>query len=47
MKKYVKPDAKELLLATEDVMTTSITLLEGGVNLDGADTPDGVIDITF
>lgn len=46
MKKYVKPDAKELLLATEDVMTTSITL-RGGADLDNVDTPDGVIDITF
>ena len=47
MKKYVRPELEELLLATEDVMTTSITLLEGGVNLDNVDTPDGVIDITF
>ena len=47
MKKYVRPEVEELLLATEDVMTTSITLLEGGVNLDGVETPDGVIDITF
>jgi hypothetical protein len=47
MKKYVKPEARELLLATEDVMTTSITLLEGGVNLDGVETPDGVIEVTF
>ena len=47
MKKYVKPEMEELLLATEDVMTTSITLLEGGVNLDGVETPDGVIEVTF
>ena len=47
MKKYVRPEVEELCLATEDVMTTSITLLEGGVNLDGVETPDGVIDITF
>ncbi len=46
MKKYVKPAMKELLLATEDVMTTSISLM-GGANLDGVETPDGVIDITF
>ena len=46
MKKYVKPEMKELLLTTEDVMTTSITL-QGGADLDGAKTPDGVIDITF
>jgi hypothetical protein len=31
MKKYVKPDAKELLLATEDIMTTSITLQGGRI----------------
>lgn len=47
MKKYVKPEVSELLLATEDVMTTSITLLEGGVNLDEVDTPDGVIEVVF
>ena len=47
MEKYVRPEARELLLATEDVMTTSITLLEGGANLDGVETPDGVIKVTF
>ena len=47
MKKYVKPELKELLLATEDVMTTSITLLNTGADLDEVDTPEGVIDITF
>ena len=46
MKKYVRPEVEELLLATEDVMTTSITL-QGGVNLDGVETPDGVIEVTF
>ena len=45
MKKYVKPEMKELLLATEDVMTTSISLMSGA-DLDG-ETPEGVIDITF
>ena len=47
MKKYVRPELEELLLTTEDVMTTSITLLEGGANLDGVETPDGVIEVTF
>ena len=47
MKRYVRPELEELLLATEDVMTTSITLLEGGANLDGVETPDGVIEVTF
>ena len=46
MKKYVRPEVEELLLATEDVMTTSITLM-GGANLDGVETPDGVIEVTF
>ena len=46
MKKYVKPEAIELLAMTEDVMTTSISLM-GGADLDGVETPDGVIDITF
>ena len=46
MKKYVRPEVEELLLATEDVMTTSISLM-GGANLDGVETPDGVIEVTF
>jgi hypothetical protein len=46
MKKYVRPELEELLLATEDIMTTYITL-QGGADLDNVDTPDGVIDITF
>ena len=46
MKKYVRPELEELLLATEDVMTTSISLM-GGADLDGVNTPEGVIDITF
>ena len=46
MKKYVKPEMKELLAMTEDVMTTSISLM-GGADLDGVETPSGVIDITF
>ena len=46
MKKYVKPELEKLLAMTEDVMTTSISLM-GGADLDGVETPDGVIDITF
>ena len=46
MKKYVKPELEKLLAMIEDVMTTSISLM-GGADLDGVETPDGVIDITF
>ena len=47
MKKYVKPELEKLLAMTEDVMTTSITLMNTGADLDNVDAPDGVIDITF
>ena len=46
MKKYVKPELEQLLAMTEDVMTTSITLMNTGADLDG-DAIEGVIDITF
>ena len=47
MKKYVKPELEKLLAMTEDVMTTSITLMNTGADLDGVETPSGIIDITF
>ena len=47
MKKYVKPELEQLLAMTEDVMTTSITLMNTGADLDNVDAPDGVIDIIF
>ena len=46
MKKYVKPEMEQLLAMTEDVMTTSITLMNTGADLDG-DAIEGVIDIEF
>ena len=46
MKKYVKPELEKLLAMTEDVMTTSITLMNTGADLDG-DAIEGVIDIEF